>query len=1135
MYVIALFFTLIGLGIAVLPIVALFRQMEFSRRLRTLERELYDQQRTVDELRRRLAQTERAAAGEPTVPAAAPPAAATTPLPRPVAPAPPPARPVQPPTPAPPKPAAAPPGALPPVIASPPPSPFAPRPAATPPPPTAPSAPWVAFDWEQLVGVKLFSAIAGIALVLAAIFFFRYSLDRGWLAPTVRVAIGVVVAVALLVVCELRAAQKYRVTANALDAAAIAILFSTFFAAHSLWGLIPPTPTFGLLILVTAVAVLLSIRRESIFIAILGLAGGFATPALLSTGENRPIPLFTYLLLLNIGLAWVAVRKKWPLLTVLTLVLTTLYQWGWVIQFLGNSDLTLGMGIFLVFAVTSYAALTLAGRNAAGRVMSMALEQSGLAASAMPLLFAVFLSAVPAYGASAGLLFGFLLIVVLGIAVVAIARHDATLLALGGLSTLLVFGVWLATSYATRSWQMVSAFAVAFAAVFAAAPFVAARLRRPLPDLGNYASYVAPILLLVIAVIVRIEPQTEAPWTIFAAAFAILAIVAWQAFSAGDAGLYFTAAFFALSAEASWSATHFSPARLSSAVALYAAFALFYLGVPLAWRRHGRVMEPRWGSGAVLLASLAMLLFLAAGPRAATALWGLALLLAILDAGLFIESAAGRTPAVSMAGGLLSWVVLAVWWRNAGTAVGVLPSLLVIVGLTLIMFAGHAWALDSTRASAAQRTTGTSGESGAMGCRQGIYLGLVGQLFLFHAAQDVRWALPPWPLLAALLVTTLSATAASLNARTPHLHAAGVVAAAMVVLALALNVPAAWAITALAGDRSGGGVRRRFAVRETARAFERSPCRQCGWHGIRRRAWCRRDGPRWWGFDPSTGHTRACRQHFADLVAGVAAGLACRRHGGRGAGMGGDHDVAAGSPGAGRLAWHAGTRHGAVRVVCRLPADPPSACTQGSRPVSHGHPRQCLLLPCRPASAHRRSAPLRARGRARSRGHRAGVHAAPAASPGAGRPARPGSPGAGRGQRARICDRCDSRATHQSMDHDRLGARGCRARVAVPPCAAQGPALRRKRADGDRIRPPRSQSRDLRLRAPRERADPQLVSLRVRDLRDRDVRSRPLVQADRRSHCRRRAAHLHAAHAGRRRRALPAAQHRSRRFLRDRA
>ena len=168
------------------------------------------------------------------------------------------------------------------------------------------------FDWEGLVGVKLFSAIAGIALVLAAIFFLRYSMEHGWLQPPIRVIIGIVIGVGLLVLCEFKAARRYPYTANALDAAAIAILFATFFAAHALWNLIPALATFVLLAIVTGVAVLLSIRRESLFIAVLGLLGGFSTPALLSTGENRPIPLFAYLMLLNVGLAWVAYRQAWP-------------------------------------------------------------------------------------------------------------------------------------------------------------------------------------------------------------------------------------------------------------------------------------------------------------------------------------------------------------------------------------------------------------------------------------------------------------------------------------------------------------------------------------------------------------------------------------------------------------------------------------------------------------------------------------------------------------------------------------------------------------------------------------------------------------------------------------------------------
>ncbi len=223
--------------------------------------------------------------------------------------------------------------------------------------------------------------------------------------------------------CELRAAHRYRVTASALDAAAIAILFSTFFAAHSLWNLIPTTLTFALLALVTVLGVLLSIRHDSTFIAVLGLVGGFATPALLSTGENRPIPLFVYLLLLNVGLAWVAVRKKWPVLTILTLVLTTVYQWGWVVTFMSSSDLTLGMGIFLVFSVTSFIALTL-GRADRGGVMALTLERSALAASAVPLAFAIFLATVPRYGEHTGLLFGFLLLIVVGLSAVAVVPQD---------------------------------------------------------------------------------------------------------------------------------------------------------------------------------------------------------------------------------------------------------------------------------------------------------------------------------------------------------------------------------------------------------------------------------------------------------------------------------------------------------------------------------------------------------------------------------------------------------------------------------------------------------------------------------------------------------------------------------------
>ena len=644
--------------------------------------------------------------------------------------------------------------------------------------------------------------------MLAAVFFLRYSIDRGWLSPTVRVAIGIIVSVALLVVCELKAARKYAVTANALDAAAIAILFATFFAAHTLWQLIPAAVTFGLLAMVTVLAVLLSIRRDSVFIAVLGLLGGFATPALLSTGENRPIPLFAYLLLLNVGLAWVASRRRWPLLTILTLVLTALYQWGWVIKFLTGSQLSLAMGIFLVFSIASFVALTFRARSAEPLVEN-ALDQGGMAASAMPLLFAVYVAAVPAYGAHAGLLFGFLLLIdaamlAIGLSGTEVAlptgnlRPRTWLHAAGAAATLVVFATWLAKAYAPGAWTIAIVFAALFVAFYLVAPLVAARMRRPFEGPAARSVYAAPLLLFVFPVIARIEPAVGTPGLLFGTLFVLLALIAWRALAARESALYFVAAFFAVAAEAAWSATFLTTESLGRGIALYVAFGVFYLGVPVLARRIGRPLEPAWGPGAVLIASLALLLFLAAGVHSAAALWGLALLLAILDAGLFVESASARMPVLSAAGGALSWIVLAVWWAESAGAVGLLPSLLVLTGLTLLMLGGHAWASRHV-ASGFSRTSGPP-EGGphvgfeTLAFQQGVYLAFVGHFFLFFIAVNPEWSAPPWPMLGALAVVTLASSAASLAARAPALHATGIVAAALITFG--------WAIAAAGDDWS---------------------------------------------------------------------------------------------------------------------------------------------------------------------------------------------------------------------------------------------------------------------------------------------------------------------------------------------
>jgi hypothetical protein len=389
------------------------------------------------------------------------------------------------------------------------PEPTPPLPPPPPPAPAPPPRPALAIDWENLVGIKLFSWIGGIAFVLAAVFLFKYSVDHGWLRPAIRATFGLITGVTLLVVCELRIARNYKYTANAMLGAGIAILYATLFALHGRWHLWPAGWAFFGMLLVTAAAVYLSTRRDSVFIALLGLLGGFATPALLSSGENRPIALFSYLLLLNGGIAWIAFRKRWPLLTGLSIVLSAIYQWAWIERFLTTGQLPLAAGIFVAFALVGASSLWPGEQGN----RAQAFRTVGTAGAVLPLLFAFFTAIVPEYGARYNVLFGFLLLVAGGLAAISLWRGAAWLHALGGAATLLTFFIWLTVSYTPQSWPWSLAWLGVFVALYLG---VALRLKTT-------AMYTAPLLFFVLVGLALREPPQYV--TVTVAMFALLAVV----------------------------------------------------------------------------------------------------------------------------------------------------------------------------------------------------------------------------------------------------------------------------------------------------------------------------------------------------------------------------------------------------------------------------------------------------------------------------------------------------------------------------------------------------------------------------------------------------------------------------------
>jgi len=365
-----------------------------------------------------------------------------------------------------------------------------------------------------------------VALVFAAVFFLRYSIEQGWLGPPIRMAIGLLVGAGLLAGSEWKG-KTIRTTANALDAAGIAILFATVFASNALWHLIPELATFVLMVLITAVAVLLSIRHDSIFVALLGLVGGYATPILLSTGENRPIGLFSYLFILNAGLAWVAHRRRWPILIAASVGFTALYQWGWVVKFVVDrpAELPLAAGVFLVFPVLIAVAQLLRRPKEGEPPLPQLFAHTATVSVSLPLVFALVMAWVPAFGARYVLLFGYLLLLDVGLIALAATIGPQVLYLGAGLTTLLVFAGWLPAAYSDAALPVVLAFVALFVGLFLGAPLLAGRLKRPFDEKIERGALAAPLLLFVFPVLVLVDPATEHPGLLFVVLFILVGVI----------------------------------------------------------------------------------------------------------------------------------------------------------------------------------------------------------------------------------------------------------------------------------------------------------------------------------------------------------------------------------------------------------------------------------------------------------------------------------------------------------------------------------------------------------------------------------------------------------------------------------
>lgn len=184
---------------------------------------------------------------------------------------------------------------------------------------------WIGTHWLLYVGV--FAIVIGIA------YFEKLAFENHWIGETARVLQGAAAGAVLIYAGWRFVRRGYALYGQMLAGCGTAALYVSTYAAFNFYHLIDRPVAFALMVAITGFSAVLADRWQSQGLAVMAVGGGFVTPFLLPGTTDAQIALFGYDLILLAGTVYLARVRNWPLLIVISYVLTVLTIAGWADRF----------------------------------------------------------------------------------------------------------------------------------------------------------------------------------------------------------------------------------------------------------------------------------------------------------------------------------------------------------------------------------------------------------------------------------------------------------------------------------------------------------------------------------------------------------------------------------------------------------------------------------------------------------------------------------------------------------------------------------------------------------------------------------------------------------------------------------
>ncbi len=184
--------------------------------------------------------------------------------------------------------------------------------------------PQIALWLQSILSMENWPIKLGVLLLLIGLASgFRYLVAEGYLNVSIEVKMIGVAALALAaLVFGWRQRNERPSFGLVVQGGALGALLLTIYASLQLYGLIGGGAAFTMMLMVVAAGVALALAQDAIWLALFAALGGFMAPILASTGSGSHVQLFTYYLVLNLGILSIALSKGWRALNLLGAIAT---------------------------------------------------------------------------------------------------------------------------------------------------------------------------------------------------------------------------------------------------------------------------------------------------------------------------------------------------------------------------------------------------------------------------------------------------------------------------------------------------------------------------------------------------------------------------------------------------------------------------------------------------------------------------------------------------------------------------------------------------------------------------------------------------------------------------------------------